>query len=146
MTPSAFLCSLFPGSHSAQPRWVTGSGMGKGEGKSECHGDGNYQVQLLSRESSHKFLVVALSLYQSKVAPTRPRQTTDLPILLTYVLHTRKCTLHSFSVYHSMHLSTEYDVCCKFFFMDTLIRLRNYSSFLNSLNTFYYKRVLDFAK
>ena len=118
----------------------------KGEGKRKCHGDRNYQVQLFSQEASNKFLIVALSLYQSEIAPRRPRWTTDLPILLAYILHIRKFTLHSFSVYHSMHLNIEYDVCCKFFFINTLIRLRSYSSILSSLNSFYYKRVFDFTK
>jgi len=113
--------------------------VGKGEGKRKGHGDGSYQVQLVSREASRKFLVVVLSLYQSERAPMRPRQTTDQPIVSTYILHTREFTLHSFSVYHWMHLSIEHDVCCKLLFMDTLIRLRNYSSILNSLNSFYYK-------
>ena len=114
--------------------------VGKGEGKRKCHGDRNYQVQLLSREASNKFLVVALSLYQSEIAPTRPRWTTDLPIVLTYILHTRKFTLHSFSVYHWMHVSIQYDAAYKLFFIYTLIRLRNYASILNSLNSFYFKK------
>lgn len=113
--------------------------VGKGEGKRKGHGDGSYQVQLVSREASRKFLVVVLSLYQSERAPMRPRQTTDQPIVSTYILHTREFTRHSFSVYHWMHLSVEHDVCCELLFMDTLIRLRNYSSILNSLNSFYYK-------
>ena len=79
--------------------------VGKGEGKRKGHGDGNYPVQLLSREASHKFLVGALSLYQSEIAPRRPTWTTDLPIVLTYILDIREFTLHSFSVYHWMHLS-----------------------------------------
>ena len=116
-----------------------GQWVGKGEGKRKGHGDGSYQVQLLSREAIRKFLVGALSLYQSQIAPMRPTWTTDLPIVSPYILHTREFTLHSFSVYHSMHLSIEHDVCCKLLFMDTLIRLRNYSSILNSLNSFYYK-------
>ena len=116
-----------------------GQWVGKGEGKRQGHGDGSYQVQLLSREAIRKFLVGALSLYQSQIAPMRPTWTTDLPIVSPYILHTREFTLHSFSVYHSMHLSIEHDVCCKLLFMDTLIRLRNYSSILNSLNSFYYK-------
>lgn len=113
--------------------------VGKGEGKRKGHGDGSYQVQLVSREASRKFLVVVLSLYQSERAPMRPTWTTDLPIVSTYILHTGEFTLHSFSVYHWMHLSIEHDVCCKLLFMDTLIRLRNYSSILNSLNSFYDK-------
>ena len=108
--------------------------VGKGEGKRKGHGDGSYQVQLLSREASHKFLVGALSLYQSEIAPMRPTWTTDLPIVLTYILHTKDFTLHSFSVYHWMHLSVQFGVCCKFFFIYTLIRLRNYASIISSLN------------
>ena len=108
--------------------------VGKGEGKRKGHGDGSYQVQLLSREVSHKFLVGALSLYQSEIAPMRPTWATDLPIVLTYILHTKDFTLHSFSVYYWMHLSVQFGVCCKFFFIYTLIRLRNYASIISSLN------------